>query len=156
MTAKPLKGRALARRLRRRTAKDVREFQERTGHAATIAAVMVGDDQGALNYARAQSRASGNTGIGYRLVRLPGDCRMADAMEAIDRLNLAAEITGIILLTPRADPSESDYAAMANCTFERFGRRVARQHGPPARRYRHFLHTPDPSCRNGPAGQPGP
>ena len=100
MTAKPLKGRALARRLRRRTAKDVREFQERTGHAATIAAVMVGDDQGALNYARAQSRASGNTGIGYRLVRLPGDCRMADAMEAIDRLNLAAEITGIILLTP--------------------------------------------------------
>ena len=100
MTAKPLTGRALARQLRRRTAKDVREFEERTGHAATIAAVMVGDDQGALNYARALSRASGNTGIGYQLVRLPGDCRMAGAMEAIDRLNLAAEITGIILLTP--------------------------------------------------------
>ena len=100
MTAKLLKGRRLARQLRSRITADLRSLEARTGHAATIAAVLVGDDQGALNYARAQSRASGNTGIGYQLVRLPGDCRMADALEAIDRLNLAAEVTGIILLTP--------------------------------------------------------
>ena len=100
MTAKLLKGRRLARRLRSRIASDVRALQERTGRTATIAAVLVGDDQGALNYARAQSRACDSTGIGYRLVRLPGDCRTTDAMEAIDQLNLAADITGIILLTP--------------------------------------------------------
>ena len=100
MTAKLLKGQRLARRLRGRIAEEVGGLRDRTGRAPTIAAVMVGDDQGALNYARAQSRACANTGIGYRPVRLPADCRTPDAVEAIDQLNLAADVTGIILLTP--------------------------------------------------------
>ena len=100
MTAKLLKGRRLARRLRSRIGEEVGNLRDRTGHAATIAAVMVGNDAGALNYARAQSRACDNTGIGYRLVQLPADCRTADAVEAIDQLNQAKDVTGIILLTP--------------------------------------------------------
>lgn len=100
MTAKLLKGRRLARRLRSRIASDVRDLREHTGQTTTIAAVLAGDDQSALNYARAQRKACDSTGIGYRLVRLPGDCRAAEAVAAIDRLNRAADITGIILLTP--------------------------------------------------------
>ena len=100
MTAKLLKGRRLARQLRSRVASGVRDLRERTGQTATIAAVLAGDDQSALNYARAQSKACDSTGIGYRLVRLPGDCRAAEAVAAIDHLNRAADITGIILLTP--------------------------------------------------------
>ncbi len=100
MTATLLKGRRLARRLRSRIAADIRDLRSHAGRTVTIAAVLVGDDQGALNYARAQSRTCDSTGIGYRLVQLPGDCRMLDVVEAIDQLNLAAEITGIILLTP--------------------------------------------------------
>ena len=99
MAAKILDGKQLAEQIRKRTAERVARLTA-AGRQPIMAAVLAGDDAGAILYADNQRKKCAELGIGYRLERLPGSATQADLLATIDRLNRDATVDGIILQQP--------------------------------------------------------
>ncbi len=97
MTARWLEGKELARRLRTGIK---REVQALAGHTLRICAVLVGQDEGAEGYARAQKRTCSRVGIDYELCQLPAASPAEQVIQVLQALNADPAVTGIILLTP--------------------------------------------------------
>ncbi len=100
MTAQWLEGKDLARRIRAKIKQEIIELKGETGQVPKIAAVLIGQDEGALGYARAQKRACGRVGIDYELCQLAEDSTPEVASRFIHDLNEDTSTTGLILLTP--------------------------------------------------------
>lgn len=100
MSAKLLKGRALARRWHADLGARTAQRRVHTGQGPRIAAVLIGDDRDARGYARAQSRACRRAGVEYELHELPDSTDRDQAVAALKALNADPAVSGIILLTP--------------------------------------------------------
>jgi len=105
MPAKILDGKQLAEQIRRQTAERVARLARRP----VLAAVLAGDDPGAVLYADSQRTKCEQLGIGYRLHRLPGDADQRQLLATIDLLNADPAVDGIILQQPL--PKGCDAAA---------------------------------------------
>lgn len=96
MAAKTLDGKQLAERIRQQTADRVARLARRP----VLAALLAGDDPGAVLYADSQRRKCEELAIGYRLEQLPGDASQQQLLTAIERLNGDAAVDGIIIQQP--------------------------------------------------------
>ncbi|MFQ5489916.1 MAG: bifunctional 5,10-methylenetetrahydrofolate dehydrogenase/5,10-methenyltetrahydrofolate cyclohydrolase [Phycisphaerae bacterium] len=109
MAARIIDGKALAERIRLRTEQDVRQLAGQ-GVKVRLDAVMVGDPDAGLIYARSQERRCQQVGIDYRFHALGGDSSDADIIRFIDELNRDPSVTGILLNLPL--PTGVDTAAV--------------------------------------------
>lgn len=108
MAAVLIDGKGLASRLTADVAEEVSALR-RAGRPVRLAAVLAGDDVGALLYAENQRRRCEELGIGYELVHLSGsvveELRGRGVLEArllgeVRRLNASMEVSGIMLHLP--------------------------------------------------------
>ncbi len=99
MTARLLDGKRLAAQVREQTAERVRKLSAR-GRPPLLAAVLVGDDSGAVLYADSQRKKCAELGIEYRLERLTADAGPRRLAELIGRLNGDDAVDGVILQQP--------------------------------------------------------
>ncbi len=95
-----LKGASLARRLRAEIAAAKIHLAERGGRAPVLATLLVGDNPPALAYRASIDRTFKRVEIEHRHVELPATTSRDELVEAVERLNNTAEITGILVLMP--------------------------------------------------------
>lgn len=106
MAATLIDGKTIASRIREETTRRVIELS-RKGPAPVLAALLIGDDASALSYARSQAKQAQSVGIEHRLVQLPASISREDAFAAVERLNLDASVSGILLHLPVPKPLDS-------------------------------------------------
>jgi methylenetetrahydrofolate dehydrogenase (NADP+) / methenyltetrahydrofolate cyclohydrolase len=99
VTATLIDGNALAAGLKLKLADEV-AASSKHGRPPSLAAVLIGEEPAAAAYARSQARHAAGVGMEYRLCRLPAECDMTAAAEAIARLNSDAAVDGIMLHLP--------------------------------------------------------
>jgi len=99
MAARIIDGKRLADDLRQRIMSDVAELTSRQS-PVVLAALLIGDDPAAHSYAAAQARETSRLGIVHRLLKLPADATIAQAIAMIDALNNDAEISGLLVFEP--------------------------------------------------------
>jgi methylenetetrahydrofolate dehydrogenase (NADP+)/methenyltetrahydrofolate cyclohydrolase len=109
MSAQIIDGRAVAERIRRQTAEQVRQLR---GHGVEVRlhAVMVGSPDSGEIYARSQAARCREVGIAYKVHTLPADSGDRDIIDLITRLNHDPAVTGILLNLPL--PQGIDAAAV--------------------------------------------
>jgi len=111
MAAKILDGSALAGRIRGEVAAGVQELMAK-GCRLKLAAILVGQPQAGLIYARSQRTQCERVNIDYELHQLPADASADQVLDKIDQLNADHTVTGIILLMPLPegiDPTQMHY-----------------------------------------------
>lgn len=99
MAAKLIDGNSLAARLREKLKSDVADLRS-YGRSVRLTSVLIGEDASAASYARSQAKHAESVGIGYDLVQLPPTTTMPQAVDAIERLNQDAAVSGIMLHMP--------------------------------------------------------
>ena len=102
-------GSALGRRIKAETAELVDELR-RDGVTVSLDAIMVGDADAGLIYARSQEKRCREVGITYRLHTLAGEADERDIRSLIQQLNRDPAVTGVLLNLPL--PSGIDTPAM--------------------------------------------
>lgn len=107
MTARPLDGVALSRKLRARLAARVADL---AAHGATpgLAVVLVGDDPASQVYVRNKIKACADVGIRSEMERMPASTSEAALLAVVERLNRDPSIHGILVqmpLPPQIDPA---------------------------------------------------
>lgn len=100
MGAQRLEGKALAARLRREIKETVAGWSQTCGKRPGIAALLIGEDESALGYARTQARTCRRVGIQYELAQLPETSSAEAVKSRILELNGNPDVSGIIALTP--------------------------------------------------------
>lgn len=100
-----LDGKSVAAAIKKELKNNVDAWVHR-GVRPGLAAVLVGDDPGALAYARAKGKACEGLGIGFSLYHLPGTTSEDTVLEKIESLNADPGVHGIILELPL--PSQVD------------------------------------------------
>lgn len=111
MPAAILDGAAYADEIRGAVSAQVTELQQ-NGATIRLVAIVVGDDPAGRIYAASQRRQSEKVGIQYELIDLPESTTQERLLETIDRLNVDAGVTGILLhlpLPPHIDSSLAQY-----------------------------------------------
>lgn len=81
--------------------------------APVLASIVVGDDSGALAYARSQDKAAQNLGIVYKLFQFDNNISEAKLIDFILQLNQDSAVNGIIVQMPL--PSKINYQRI--CEF---------------------------------------
>jgi methylenetetrahydrofolate dehydrogenase (NADP+)/methenyltetrahydrofolate cyclohydrolase len=99
MAAQLLEGEPIANRIREQVQKDVADLKAR-GVAVKLVAVMLGQNPGAVAYAKMQRKSCEAAGIAYELLELPEDTSEANLLKEIGRLNADRSVHGIILQMP--------------------------------------------------------
>ncbi len=111
MAAQILDGLALAGRIRGEVVAGVRELMAK-GHRPKLAAILVGQPQAGLIYAKSQRTQCDRANIDYELHQLPAQASATQVQQRIEQLNADPTVTGIILLLPLPegiDPTEMQY-----------------------------------------------
>ncbi|MCH7814302.1 MAG: bifunctional 5,10-methylenetetrahydrofolate dehydrogenase/5,10-methenyltetrahydrofolate cyclohydrolase, partial [Planctomycetes bacterium] len=109
MPATIIDGHAVARRIRRETVRQVEQLAAE-GVQVRLDAVLVGDPEAGLIYARSQQARCEEVGIDYRSHSLPADCDDRQVLAYLTKLNLDPQVTGIMVNLPL--PEEIDTAAV--------------------------------------------
>lgn len=107
MSATPIDGKEIARRIRRDVAEEGRRLAEATGVVPGLAAVLVGDDPASATYVRMKERACDEAGFASCVVRLPVDAGQDELVGLLDELNADPAVHGILVqlpLPPAIDP----------------------------------------------------
>jgi methylenetetrahydrofolate dehydrogenase (NADP+)/methenyltetrahydrofolate cyclohydrolase len=99
MTATVFDGKALAARIKRSTADQVRALNGQ-GVGVRLDGIVVGDPEVGLIFAQSQERQCREVGIQYELHRLPGTSTQDEITSEINRLNADPQVTGIVLNLP--------------------------------------------------------
>jgi methylenetetrahydrofolate dehydrogenase (NADP+)/methenyltetrahydrofolate cyclohydrolase len=105
--AQLIDGRAVAAELRGRVAAAAAELRAKTGLAAGLATVLVGDDPASRSYVGAKQRACAAAGLASFELNMPGEASAAALLAEIDRLNADGRVDAILVqlpLPPRIDP----------------------------------------------------
>lgn len=110
--ARIIDGTALAARIKREAADQVRALDDR-GVTVSLDAVMVGDPAAGEIYARSQAKRCEEVGIRYRLHTLGPDATADDIRARIRQLNDDPAVTGILLNLPL--PAGIDTPAVQYC-----------------------------------------
>ncbi len=98
MSARIISGEPVADRIKQAVKAAVDELS--TTLPPKLASVLVGQNPGAVAYARMQRRACEEVGIQYELVELPETASQAEVMAAITDLNTREDVTAIIVQMP--------------------------------------------------------
>jgi methylenetetrahydrofolate dehydrogenase (NADP+)/methenyltetrahydrofolate cyclohydrolase len=99
MPAQILDGRAIAARIRDRTAELVSHLR-RHGVTVRLEAVIAGDSEASKLYAKSQESRCREVGIEYRVHALPAEADQGRIIELIRQLNQDPSVTGILLNLP--------------------------------------------------------
>ncbi len=100
MAARLLDGKGVARAIREEVARGVTELKRSGAEAPRLAAVLVGDDPASRVYVRNKIAACGEVGIRSEEVRLPATAAQSEVLAAVRRLNLDADLDGILVQLP--------------------------------------------------------
>ncbi len=109
MTARLLDGRAIAATLRTAVRQQAERFRQEAGRPPQLAAVLVGDDEASLTYARAKEKAALACGIDFRLHQLASGTGTANLLSTLGRLSADPVVDAILLERPL--PAGYDAAA---------------------------------------------
>lgn len=112
MSTRIIDGQAIAHRIRNQTARQLAELR-REGIGVRLDAVMVGDPEVAVIYARSQQARCSEVGIQYHSHSLPADATDQQIREFIQQLNDDPQVTGVLLnlpLPPGVDAAAVQYA----------------------------------------------
>jgi methylenetetrahydrofolate dehydrogenase (NADP+)/methenyltetrahydrofolate cyclohydrolase len=99
-TALILDGRLLAKEIEADLTQRVARIVEKTGETPTLATILVGDDPASVTYVRMKGNACARVGMASRKVVLPDSATTEDVLEAIEALNRAHDVCGILLQHP--------------------------------------------------------
>ena len=99
MPAQILDGRKIAAEIQEELKQKATALKEK-GITPGLAAILVGEDPGALSYLRQIERSCGVVGIHYELVKLPQETTQAELLATIKKLNEDPKFHGIILQMP--------------------------------------------------------
>ena len=99
MAAQLLEGEPIANRIKEQLAKDIADLKGR-GVAVKLVAVMLGQNPGAVAYARMQRKSCEAAGIIYELLELAENTAEAALLEKIGQLNADKGVHGIIIQMP--------------------------------------------------------
>jgi methylenetetrahydrofolate dehydrogenase (NADP+)/methenyltetrahydrofolate cyclohydrolase len=91
-------GKALAERIRRKIAEEVRGLGE-----IGLATVLVGDDPASDTYIRLKHKAAGEVGINARDIRLASQTTEEELVEQVEQLNADDAIDGVLVQLPLPD-----------------------------------------------------
>lgn len=106
MNATMIDGKAVARTVRERVAREVTQLPEPPG----LATVLVGDDPASAIYVSSKRKQCAQAGMRDLHQHLPGDISQAKLSVVIDHLNADPAVTGILLQLPL--PEHLDAAAL--------------------------------------------
>jgi methylenetetrahydrofolate dehydrogenase (NADP+)/methenyltetrahydrofolate cyclohydrolase len=98
--ARPLDGKALAKRMEGELAAEVARLTKAHGRAPGLAVVLVGHDPASEVYVRRKQEACERTGIATFEHRLPSSVPEADLVALVRRLNADARVDGILVQLP--------------------------------------------------------
>ena len=100
MTAQIIDGREVATRVRAGVAREVSEFEARTGRSPGLATILVGDDPASAIYVANKRKACAEVGIADRHRHLDERASFEQVSAAIDEANHDPEVSGILLQLP--------------------------------------------------------
>ena len=113
MTATILDGKALAEELRAELRADCAALAATLGFTPALAVLSVGDDPASRSYITGIKRACERIGVAFQPVALPGDCDEAALREAVESLNAAREVCGVLVTLPLPAHLSPDIVATA-------------------------------------------
>lgn len=108
MTARILKGSALATQMRRKIEEWGNDLHARGARPLVLATVLVGNDGSSEAYRLSITRTFARVGIDHRAVDLPSGIDPASFVARITDLNANPEITGVMVLMPLPEPLTAD------------------------------------------------
>ncbi len=112
MPAKVIQGKELSAKIRQRNESRVCELAA-MGVTVRLDAVIVGEPESGILYARSQEKQCKRIGIDYLLHTLPDNATDDDVLTQIDTLNRDPKVTGILLNLPLPDHLDAPAAQYA-------------------------------------------
>ena len=100
MAARVLDGRKVAAQIEAEVAPGAAAFTARHGRRPCLAIILIGDDPASHVYVRNKVRSGEAAGFRVDLTRMPATTSLDDALAAVDRLNRAADVDGILVQAP--------------------------------------------------------
>lgn len=110
MTAQLLNGTELAKSRKADVKAQVAAFRQSYHVTPTLAILRVGDDEAAAGYARAIERNCKSVDVAFQATVLPADATQATVATALQQLNDAPQVHGIMILEPL--PAQIDANAL--------------------------------------------
>jgi methylenetetrahydrofolate dehydrogenase (NADP+)/methenyltetrahydrofolate cyclohydrolase len=107
MSAHLLDGKAVAAEMREEIRQNTAKLIEQ-GVRPGLGVILVGDDPASRSYVTAKEKACEEAGILSREIRMDADSTKEEILAAVDDLNAAAEIHGILVQLPLPDASIED------------------------------------------------
>lgn len=98
--AKPLDGKALAKRMEAQLAKEVLALRERYGAVPRLEVILVGDDAASKVYVKRKAEACRRVGIGTGEHLLPAATTEAELLQRVAVLNADPGVSGILVQLP--------------------------------------------------------
>ena len=83
------------------------------GHTPGLGTVLVGDDSASAGYIRMKQEKAGSLGFSSPHIQLPQDATQADVLAAIDEMNSADDVDGVLLQHPTPPQIDFDAALLA-------------------------------------------
>jgi methylenetetrahydrofolate dehydrogenase (NADP+)/methenyltetrahydrofolate cyclohydrolase len=93
-------GKAVAQVVRAEVAKNVSEFQRRSGQVPGLATVLVGNDPASETYVRSKHKACNEVGMASFAHHLPADTAAATVLGLVRELNQRDDVHGILVQLP--------------------------------------------------------
>jgi methylenetetrahydrofolate dehydrogenase (NADP+)/methenyltetrahydrofolate cyclohydrolase len=100
MNATVIDGKRIAEQTREHVGQAAREFREKTGIVAHLAAVLVGNDPASEVYVRNKEKACEKAGLASTLHRLPATTTQQELLDLVALLNANKDVHGILVQLP--------------------------------------------------------
>src|SRR5439155_4056036 len=97
MSARVLDGADVANQIRSEVGPAIAAFTARAGRPPGLGIVLVGDDPASEIYVRNKLKSAAGAGLRADLERLPATARLAELLEAVERLNRSDAHDGILV-----------------------------------------------------------
>lgn len=101
--AKLLEGKPIAEKIKETIRQEIAALKNKP----VLVSIVIGENPGALSYAKSQQKAAEALGIAYELQRLGQETSESELIQLIQKLNLDNKVNGIIVQMPL--PSQIDY-----------------------------------------------
>ncbi|QPG75634.1 mitochondrial C1- tetrahydrofolate synthase precursor [Brettanomyces nanus] len=137
--AQVLSGKDVAKKIRVETQRQIVSFQKKfPGFSPVLAIIQVGSRPDSSAYVRMKKKASANSGIECRIIKLSEDTDEATLLNLVDRLNNEESVHGILVqlpLPPQIDDSKVTNSVVPEKDVDGFDRynvgELAKRHGKP-------------------------
>ncbi len=100
MAAERIDGKAFAEGLRGRVAVLAAQFEQKAGHKAGLAVVLVGEDPASQVYVRSKGKQTVEAGMASFEHKLPAETSEADLLAVVEQLNADPAVDGILVQLP--------------------------------------------------------